>query len=237
MANPYFSFKKFTVYHDQCAMKVGTDGVLLGAWTEMGNAKTVLDVGTGTGLISLMLAQRSGEQLTIDAIDIDQGAINQIEANVLHSGFKGIDYQLISLQEYKDISLRKYDLIVSNPPYFSSSLHSPDKQRTMARHTDSLSMSDFICSSAQLLADNGRLSLIFPYDDKDTIVSLAEQSSLFLTRSTTVFTTPTAHPKRVLLEFSKKQVVCETDSLIIEKERHRYSPEFTALVKDFYLKL
>lgn len=237
MANPYFRFKKFTVYHDQCAMKVGTDGVLLGAWTRIGDARNALDVGTGTGLIALMLAQRSNEQLSIDAIDIDQGAIAQTEANVLRSGFKGIGYQLISLQGYRDVSPKKYDLIVSNPPYFSSSLHSPDKQRTMARHTESLTINEFIDNSAQLLSDEGRLSLIFPYADKDLIVSLAEQSNLFLTRLTTVFTTPMAQPKRILLEFSKKQMEWTSDSLIIEEARHKYSDEFTTLVKDFYLKL
>lgn len=237
MANPYFQFKKFTVYHNLCAMKVGTDGVLLGAWAAIGDAKRVLDVGTGTGLIALMLAQRSGEQLLIDAIDMDNGAIAQAEQNVLQSGFAGIRCQLIPLQEYVESEVEQYDLIVSNPPYFSSSLQSPDKQRTMARHTDSLSMSDFVRCSSRLLTDNGRLCLIFPYAEKDIIVSLAEQENLHLTCSTTVFTTPTAQPKRILLEFSKVESDCKESSLIIEQARHQYSPEFTDLVKDFYLKL
>jgi tRNA1Val (adenine37-N6)-methyltransferase len=237
MPNPYFRFKEFTVYHDRCAMKVGTDGVLLGAWTNIENAKTVLDIGTGTGLIALMLAQRSNCSLEIDAIDIDEDAIFQAVDNIQTSGFKHIDCRHTSLQEYADVCVKKYDLIVSNPPYFASSLHSPDKQRTIARHTDSLSIDDFISISSRLLSVDGRLSIIFPISEKDYLVSLAEKNNLFVSRIVNVAGTPNVMPKRVLLEFSKRECKVVENNLIIEMKRHVYSDEFVTLVKDFYLKL
>lgn len=237
MSNPYFSFKKFTVYHDKCAMKVGTDGVLLGAWTQLREAENALDVGTGTGLIALMLSQRSGTLLSIDAIDIDEGAIQQTIENVERAKFKNISSKHLSLQDYAVNSDVKYDLIVSNPPYFSSSLHSPSDQRTLARHTDSLPMLDFMDASAHLLSLHGYLSLIFPHGEKDVLIELAARAGLFVTRVTHVYPMPHLPAKRVLLEFSLLEHEVEVQDLIIEKERHLYTDEFTELVKDFYLKL
>lgn len=237
MSNSYFSFKKFTVFHDKCAMKVGTDGVLLGAWTQLRGAKNALDVGTGTGLIALMLSQRSDALLSIDAIDIDEGAILQTSENVNRTEFKNVTYIHASLQDYAiDCNIR-YDLIVSNPPYFSSSLHSPSGQRTLARHTDSLPMSDFMNTSSRLLSLDGYLSLIFPHSEKDLLINLAERAGLFVSRITHVYPMPHLPAKRVLLEFSRLEKEIEERALIIEKERHVYTEEFAALVKEFYLKL
>lgn len=237
MSNSYFSFKKFTVYHDKCAMKVGTDGVLLGAWARIGEAKTALDVGTGTGLIALMLAQRSEDLLRIDALDVDEGAILQAVENLERTSFSNIELIHSSLQDYAVNNDKKYDLIVSNPPYFSSSLHSPSGQRTLARHTNSLPMGDFMNIAARLLSSNGRLSMIFPHTDRGLLVRLAEHAGLFVSRITNVY--PMAHiqAKRVLLEFTLSKNEVEIDDLIIEKERHVYTVDFSELVKDFYLKL
>ena len=165
MANPYFQFKQFTVWHDKCAMKVGTDGVLLGAWTSVENTRSILDVGCGTGLISLMLAQRC--QAIIDALDIDPAACMQARENADRSPF-GQRLQVIH-RPFADCvtefaGIRQYDCIVSNPPYFINSLKCPDKQRNQARHTDTLSLDELISGSKQLLSPGGRLCLILPFD-------------------------------------------------------------------------
>lgn len=237
MSNPYFGFKNFTVYHDKCAMKVGTDGVLLGAWVKLRKAKKVLDVGTGTGLIALMLSQRSGGLLSVDAIDIDESAVFQTLENVGRTPFLHIKAIHTSLQEYDKRCEEKYDMIVSNPPYFSSSLHSPDGKRTLARHTNSLPMVEFMTISARLLSPNGYLSLVFPYSEKDLLIKLAENVGLFVSRITNVYPMSHLNAKRVLLEFSKVKQEAEITDLIIEKERHVYTDDFAGLVKDFYLKL
>lgn len=218
-------------------MKVGTDGVLLGAWVKIKEAKTALDVGTGTGLISLMLAQRSDSLLSIDAIDIDEGAILQTTENVEQSSFKNIRSVHSSLQDYVIDCGKHYDLIVSNPPYFSSSLHSPSGQRTLARHTDSLPMAEFMNISAHLLSPDGYLSLIFPHTEKELLIELAQNAGLFVSRITTVYPMSHLQAKRVLLEFSMIKQDIEVADLIIEKERHVYTDEFSEFVKDFYLKL
>ncbi len=219
-------------------MKVGTDGVLLGIWTELADCKNILDIGTGSGLIALMLAQRSGGNMPIDAIDIDENAILQAQDNVIQSPFKNIDCLHSSLQRYVTNCTRKYDLIVSNPPYFSSSLPSPDVQRTLARHTATLNIHEFFQASFSLLSERGRISLVFPYREKDILINVARNMGLYVSRITTVYPTPDSSPKRILIEFSvmNMELVYETD-LVIEEERHTYSSEFASLAKDFYLKL
>lgn len=237
MSNPYFRFKQFTVYHDRCAMKVGTDGVLLGAWSQISTAKKVLDIGTGTGLIALMLAQRNSN-VKIDAIDINEDAIIQAKENIRNSPFASqITCYHLPLQDFHEGQKNEYDLIVSNPPFFIESLKSPNKNRSLARHTDSLSIEELMSISAYLLNEKGRLSLIYPYDYKDFIIDEAHKNSLYLSRTTTVYPTPTSCAKRVLIEFSKEECTLIVDELIIERERHVYSEDFTRLVKEFYLKL
>ena len=237
MPNPFFHFKQFTVYHDQCAMKVGTDGVLLGIWADIKNAHSALDIGTGSGLIALMLAQRNS-QLNIHAIDIDTDAINQTKENILRSPFSTqITCEQIPLDEFAKSTDVKYDLIVSNPPFFDKSLKSPDKQRTLARHTDSLLVEELIKKASKLLSNNGRLSIIYPYDYKENLILLAKENNLFISRITNVYPTPNSAPKRILMELVYNKTDLTEDNLIIEKERHIYSDEFSALAKDFYLKL
>ncbi|MDH6308241.1 tRNA1Val (adenine37-N6)-methyltransferase [Dysgonomonas sp. PFB1-18] len=239
MPNPYFRFKQFTVYHDRCAMKVGTDGVLLGAWCDVQDAVSALDVGTGTGLIALMLAQRN-PSLKINAIDIEENAVIQACENIDRFPLAGgINCFCLSLQDFAEqIHLtKKYDLIVSNPPYFEQSLKSPNRGRTLARHTDTLPINELLSTSTKLLSDKGKLSVIYPYEYKDTLLKLSEENQLYISRFTNVHPTPTSAPKRILAELTKQAApLIETD-LVIEKERHVYSDGFTALVKDFYLKL
>lgn len=236
MANSYFKFKQFIVNQDECAMKVGTDGVLLGSWANVYGSKNALDIGTGTGLIALMLAQRN-TNLIITAIDIDDTAIRQSKDNFLNSTFsKRIKCEHISAACFANKIQNKFDLIVSNPPYFNNSLKSPDSQRTLARHTDSLPIQNLFDVVSKLLSQSGKFSIIYPYEAKEHLISLAEKFKLHPVRITNVYPTPTSNPKRVLMELSPQKTNRIESCLIIETERHMYSPEFIELVKDFYLK-
>ncbi len=238
MSNNYFKFKQFTVYHDRCAMKVGTDGVLLGAWADFDTCQSVLDVGTGSGLIALMAAQRN-RSAKITAIEIDSEAARQAKENADNSSFKDrISVLNVSLQEFAVNRLEKFDAIVSNPPFFTKSLLSPDLKRTDARHAESLTVNELVVLSKKLLSDNGTLSLIYPFAERENILNAAAKENLHLSRETVVFPTPQSLPKRVLLEFSaKKPEKIESNKLIIEAQRHVYTPEFIELAKDFYLYL
>ena len=234
MSNSFFRFKQFTVHHDLCAMKVGTDGVLLGAWADCDGVKSILDVGTGSGLIALMLAQRS--DAIIHAIDKEESACKQARINFENSHF--LSRLSVGHCSYQDFATPdKYDLIVSNPPFFTQSLKSPDKERSSARHNDELSFDKLVDKSVSLLAENGKLSLILPYDAFDTIHSLAIKKGLFLCRKTEVSPMEHLPPKRVLLEYSKKQDQIISNAFFIEKSRHHYSDEYIALTKDFYLNM
>jgi tRNA1Val (adenine37-N6)-methyltransferase len=218
-------------------MKVGTDGVLLGAWTNIEKVQRVIDIGTGTGLISLMLAQRN-QQAKILGIDIDESAVLQAKENIENSPFSDrIDIENISVQAFVDSYNDVFDLVVSNPPFFADSLLSPKRTRTLARHTETLSLASLFDTADRLLSEKGILSIIYPIDSLRKILDYAEKQSLFLQRQTTVYSTPNARPKRVLLEFSKQnQPIPIYNELIIEIERHQYSDAFRELAKDFYLK-
>jgi tRNA1Val (adenine37-N6)-methyltransferase len=237
MANPYFSFKQFTVYHDKCAMKVGIDGVLLGAWTDVENSNAILDIGTGTGLIALMLAQRGNG--TVEAIDIDPNAVLQAKENITNSPWADrIHVHETSLQQFAENSTKRYDLIVSNPPYFVNSTKAPAENRSAARHTDTLSHEELIRNARILLKRTGRISIILPVIEGIKCIEYALQLGLYCTKHVTVFPKPTAAAKRLLLEFSLIPVQNNASELTIEAlERHCYSTEFTALAKNFYLKL
>lgn len=235
MANSYFRFKQFTVWHDKCAMKVGTDGVLLGAWSNLLNAEHILDVGTGTGLISLMIAQRSEAEIV--ALDIDHDAVLQAEGNVAQSAWK--ERIKVIQHDFKTYNPNvKFDVIVSNPPYFTDSLKCPKEQRAIARHNNSLSYQSLFEKVSQLLAENGRFCVIIPMDALDIVKRIAAEVKLHIQRQLNVVTTPGTLPKRVLLEFSFViSPNIQMESLLIEIERHVYSSEYIALTKEYYLKM
>ena len=216
-------------------MKVGTDGVLLGAWCPKGTH--VLDIGTGSGLIALMAAQRFPEA-SVDAIDIDEAAVEQARENFAASPWtERLHAYQSSLQDWQ---APEYDLIVSNPPYFQNSLKNPDKARQTARHTDTLSYSELLSHSARLLSENGTLELILPAEAEQEILTLAARHSLCLTRITCVYSKESKPARRVLMRFEKSTnretgVRPLEDTLVLENETGGRSAAYQELTKDFYL--
>lgn len=234
MANTFFRFKQFTVHQDRCAMKVGTDGVLLGAWVPCVNAGRVLDIGTGTGLIALMLAQRS--EALIDAVEIDADAAEQAKENVQNSPWADrIKIYSDSFQNYVAASFQKYDLIVSNPPFFVDSLKSPKERRSNARHTDSLTFQDIVLGSRSLLQDEGTLAVILPIVESESFVACALENGFFLHSQIVVLPKPDTAAKRYLMTFGMREKETEYGDIVVEIARHHYSESFKCLTKDFYL--
>ena len=234
-SNPYFQFKQFTLFQDRCAMKVGTDGVLLGAWTEVKKTQTLLDIGTGTGLVALMLAQRSTAE--IDAVEIDENSCIQAQENVTRAPWKErIKIYHSSVQDYTKCCSKRYNLIVSNPPFFENAYKASKPPRTVARHTDLFSAVDLLNVSEQLLDEGGRLAVIYPTEAANRFQEKAQELGFFCNQKLLVKPTPTSSTKRILMELSKRQKNQSENTLIIETERHIYTPEFIDLVKDFYLK-
>lgn len=234
MPNQCFKFKQFMVCHDKCGMKVGTDGVLLGAWVNVGKAKRILDVGTGTGLIALMLAQRCDAEIV--GVEIDASAAIQAAENVSKSPWSS---QIsITHSNYNDFHFDElFDLIVSNPPYFELSVKSQDEKRNLARHTDSLSFHQLISKSSQLLSPNGMLSIIVPFSCLSNIKQIGIDCGLYVTTELVVYPRKDLHPKRVILTFEFVERKCNVESLIIEKARHIYADDYIDITKDYYLKM
>jgi len=237
MSNPYFQFKQFTVFHDRCAMKVGIDGVTLGAWTPINDAGKILDVGTGTGLIALMLAQRSNAE--IDALDIDNHAMEQARINVENSRWKNrIQLFETSLQEYVSVCSTTYDVVVCNPPYFIRSKKSPIDERNTARHAESLTHVELVDLTSNLLKPDGTLCIILPVDEGLQTVSYALNHNWFCHQLVFVFPKPSSKAKRLLIGLGKKEKITRISRLTIETEQHHeYTDEYKSLVKNFYLKL
>ena len=236
MANEFFQFKQFTVRQQLCAMKVGTDGTLLGSWALAPNgACRILDIGTGTGLIALMMAQRFPEA-KVTGIDIDAGAVRQATENAMESPFKD---RITILQA--DVTMMEdadgFDAIVCNPPFFDQSLTCPDQQRTEARHTVSLSYRQLMESAFRLLKTDGRLSVIIPTDCRSRLESEAHLTGFFISRTCSVQTTPRKSPKRYMIEFRKQPVKeADTECGILETSPRVRSTWYQQLINEFYIK-
>ena len=216
-------------------MKVGVDGVLLGAWADVSNARNILDVGTGTGLIALMLAQRSLAKIT--AIEIEEKAATEAKENVTASPWKNrVEIKHISFQEFVKESQDKFDLVVSNPPFFERAQKSQNTNRAIARHNDSLPFSHLIKLSAGILGENGRLAVIVPFDAIRILDGLAQKNHLFLQRITEIKPHPDKATNRVLLEWGKKEGVLKKDCLTIYNTDNSFNSGYINLTKDFYLK-
>lgn len=236
MSNDYFQFRQFVVHQQRCAMKVGTDGTLLGAWAAAPSGQCrILDIGTGTGLIALMMAQRYPEA-EVTGIDIDEDAVAQADENVRLSPFsERVRIYRQDIVNFTDII--GFDAIVSNPPYFVDSLACPDDQRTIARHAVSLTYEQLMHQAYHLLKDEGRFSVVVPSDCRAKIEAAACLEGFFTTRVCLIKTTPRKQPKRQLIEFQKHHVSeLDISEGVIEVSPNVRSEWYQQLTKEFYIK-
>ena len=235
MGNNWFKFKQFTVYQDSAAMRVGTDGVLLGAWAHHPAPLRILDVGSGTGVISLMAAQR-WDTAQIDAIDPDLGAFEQSRKNFELSPWSNrLTAHNCDLQHF---TAEPYDLIISNPPYFVNSLKNPDSAKSTARHTDTLPHDQLVLHAARLLSPTGTFAVILPADLQSNLFELAQKNGLSAHRTAEIYDRQGRNQIRIMAEFRK----CATAEPVIEKiyirdvESNDYTEQYKSLTRDFYLK-
>jgi len=236
-----FQFKEFSVHQDKTAMKIGTDAVLLGAWCSLGEyPDTILDIGSGTGVISLMLAQRS-DAMTIDAVEIDGDAYEQTVENFEKSvwGDRLFCYNTSFIEFAKEIAEEEeqYDIIVSNPPFYTDKFETENDARNKARFTSSLSFEELIKGVSEVLSANGTFSVIIPFKEEGSFVKQAKKFNLFLNKVCHVRGNEKAEIKRSLLSFSFDEKEVKKEVLTIEKERHQYTDAYINLTKDFYLKM
>ncbi|MDR0962478.1 MAG: methyltransferase [Mediterranea sp.] len=233
MSNPYFRFKQFAIRQDRCAMKVGTDGVLLGAWAQADAPRRIMDIGTGTGLVALMLAQRYADA-QVTAMEIDSPAARQAAENVAQSPWN--DRVEVVCGDFRNYSIDGcFDLLVSNPPYFVDALACPDRQRHIARHADTLSYESLFRRAVKLLAADGRVAVIIPADARATADGIAIAQGLHPAQCMQVVTKPGKAVRRVLLSYSMQPAVCTEATLCIESAEGGFSKEYIALTGDFYL--
>ncbi len=237
MANTYFKFKQFTVYHDRCAMKIGTDGVLIGAWASryLKSSRRILDIGCGCGIIALMAAQCS--KAAVDAVEIEQEAAGQAEENFKNSPWSDrLTVYPVSLQKYAADCKKRYDVIISNPPYFIRSLKSEDLTRTVARHTELLPFRDLLDGVLHLLKKEGTFFAIFPYQEANLFIVQAALKGLYCVERIDVRSSPRRPVKRVMLRMQRALQEPVLHELAIENEiSHDFSAAYRAMTADFYL--
>lgn len=234
-----FAFKQFSVQQDKCAMKIGTDSVLLGAWCPIEkNPFSVLDIGAGTGVLSLMLAQRTNAE-QIDALEIDEDAYEQCVENFEASPWSDRLFCFhAGLDEFIDEPEDEYDLIVSNPPFYAEDYKTENEQRDLARFQDAMPFEELVEAADLLLSEKGVFAVILPFKEEERFIALAKEAELYPIKITRVKGTPKSEIKRSLLAFSRNEnSEIEIDELTIEIDRHVYTSEYIALTKDFYLKM
>jgi len=234
MPNPWFQFKQFTVWHNRCAMKVGTDGVLLGAWVNAENSDNILDIGTGTGLIALMLAQKSSAQIV--SVEIDDDAVEQARENLSTS--KWSDRMRVyhcSFQDFISFSDLKYDLIITNPPFFENSLKPPDKKRNFARHSDTLPASELLSGVNHFLSDKGNFYIILPYVQAQVFIVDAALCHLYCVSKLNCKPASNKKVNRVLMQFSRKRSKIKETEIVIRDNNNEYTKQYRELTKDYYL--
>ena len=243
MSSHGFTFKQFYLNHDRCAMKVGTDGVLLGAWAPLGSARRILDLGTGSGLVALMLAQRvlaqrsaEGEQpVEIVGLELDESAATQAAENVAASPWPNtVLIEQGAVQDYQAVA---FDLIVSNPPYFEAGQPFASQARANARHTGSLSLAQLFAHARRLSTTQGQLALVLPYQALAMALTEAQLNGWHLAQQVAVYTKTDKPALRFLLLFSSVKCGAVASELVINAVNGRYEPEYVALVRSFYLKM
>ena len=236
MTRKPFHFKQFSIFHDRCSMKVGTDGVLLGAWATVEGAQSILDIGTGTGMIAIMAAQRTNGLSNIDGIEIDNDAYSQAQENVNNSKWKElITVHHTSIQEFSITCQKQYDLIISNPPFFLAGTQSGSEKRNTARHATLLTHSDLLRSVNKLLKPDGKFSLILPLEEGQLFNEQAKVSGLFCTRLTKVKPKKEKPYERLLIELSRQNLsIIENELTIQFDKRNNYTPEYYELTREFY---
>lgn len=234
MSNPYFRFQQFTIYQDKTAMKISTDGIVLGACCNFSRAKKVLDIGTGTGLLSLMAAQKSQAEIT--AVEIDKDAYSQATENVEKSKFASrINVVNGDFLHLYNNSTEQFDYIVSNPPYFRNSLKSSTQGRSIARHEDSLPFEKFVPTVANILTPEGTFSVILPESERLFFNRLCIANGLHICGKTLVKSFENSDPLRVILHFSKSILPMKQEILVLYSSQNVYTQRFKDLVKDFYI--
>jgi tRNA1Val (adenine37-N6)-methyltransferase len=234
MPNNYFNFKQFTISQEKSAFKVGTDGVLLGACADLNGVKNILDIGSGTGLIAIMVAQRS--EAAITAIEPDYESFIETSENVTACKWNNrIKVVNSDLQSFKPDN-EKFDLIVTNPPYFCDSLKNPDVRKSSARHNDTLTSDEILAGVSPLLSEEGSLQLIMPYVEGTVFIANAAGYGFFCNSILKIKPLPTSEVRRLILSFSRIQKKPVEKFLIIEHGRHQFTDDYINLTKDFYLK-
>lgn len=234
--NNYFQFKQFKIVQEKSAMKVGTDGALLGAWVNIDGAASVLDIGTGTGLIALMIAQRSLAK--VQGVEIEKSAADEAIENVKNSPWTDrVLIQNISFQDFVKNTDRQFDLIVSNPPFFTNSFKNEIENRALARHNHLLSFQELISGAVKLMSSKGRLAVVLPNIPAEEFIELAILKGLFLNRTTRVKPKASKLYNRLLIEFSKENLVPAEDELIIyTNDSSDFTEMYKKLTREFYLK-
>lgn len=237
-----FHFKQFTIQQQKSAMKVGTDSILLGSWVQLNKVDSVLDIGAGTGILALLIAQRSDAK-TIDAVEIDDATYEEAVTNFenspwgdrlfcYHSSIQGFTKQIDD--ESPPTDLGRYDLIIANPPYFDASLKSKKTKRNIARQSLELNHSTLLKNTRSLLNKTGSCAFIIPYKNEDLFIKTANEHNLFVNRITRTKDTQNADNKRSLLQFSFQKSQVEISEFILKNEDHSYSDAFSQLTRDFY---
>ena len=236
MANNYFEFKQFTVHQEHAPFKITTDSVMLGAWAQLKDAKNVLDIGTGTGILALMAAQRSVAQIV--AVEPDPGSYMQAGLNISDSPWHNrITLINTRVQDYFPAAGLLFDTVITNPPFFVDSLPNPDPGKAMARHSFSLSHPELLEAALRLMTPSGTLQMVLPVNEAGQFIEMSASVGLYCQRKLIVKPTPATPPSRVLMTFCLEKRIVEEATIVIEKEgRHHYSDEYVSLTKDFYLK-
>lgn len=231
-----FTFKQFHINHDRCAMKVGTDGILLGAWAELTQARHILDLGTGTGLIALMLAQRTHHNTQILGVEIDVEAVAQARENVACSPWATrvqiVQQDIVNFAQKCGENSWRFDVIVANPPYFEPSINCRTEQRNTARYITSQSHLDWLNIAKQCLTENGQIHFVLPFVAGEMLI---KSTALYCVKRCDIVTKIGKQPQRILLTFQAKPQKCAHSILTIYDEKNQYTAEFKALTKDFYL--